>query len=176
MIGNAKELTGIKAKKIDWKKEGANLWWGVNSTERFGLGSFGLMDIFWIWFVRCFSVFPVAVELGSLDFEDETKYMQLFVIFSLLLFFQGCSTQCSSTWTNPQAKKLFPYLSHTTTERNNTYPDQKGLTNYILYSSFWSSENYVVVLTNNILPAKCILSWEFWRRFSSSRKRREVRE
>ena len=33
--------------------------------------------------------------------------------------------------------------------------------NYISHSSFWNSENYAVVLTNNIFPAKCVLSWDF---------------
>ena len=204
----------------------------------------------------------------------KTKYMQLCVIFSLLLLFQGCSTKEQTRDTRPsnqastdsstpaairseqakipkiitdqdkllliehlplnvnypQAKKLFPYLSHTTAEGNSTYLESKGLTeafldmkvfshkarielnfkddrlysyyysinllnkktaselyekiwcfyterhgkpnwetknsesNYISHSSFWNSENYAVVLTNNIFPAKCILSWGFQRR------------
>ena len=106
----------------------------------------------------------------------KTKYMQLFVIFSLLLLFQGCSTKEQTRDTRPsnqastdsstpaairseqakipkiitdqdkllliehlplnvnytQAKKLFPYLSHTTAEGNSTYLESKGLTEAFL--------------------------------------------
>ena len=102
--------------------------------------------------------------------------MQLCVIFSLLLLFQGCSTKEQTRDTRPsnqastdsstpaairseqakipkiitdqdkllliehlplnvnytQAKKLFPYLSHTTAEGNSTYLESKGLTEAFL--------------------------------------------
>ena len=71
------------------------------------------------------------------------------------------------------ASELYEKIWCFYTERHGkpNWETKNSESNYISHSSFWNSENYVVVLTNNIFPAKCILSCGFQRRFSSSKEK-----